>query len=160
MGTWWEHIANTLGTRGKKLPPPPPPGAHQECIQSILIGCIKLLFSKLFVTIFCVGLNGRAQNVGEVSYSTPLFIRWGASQVFSFSFSFFLGGGGGGATKQFYWPIAPKKKKTWWLTTRTSLAIVTTRLHVFKRYNNAHVLSIFKWKLEDIVVLYILHYTK
>jgi hypothetical protein len=39
--TWWDHI----GGRPKKKNPPPP------CMLSLLIGCMKFLFSKLFVTI-------------------------------------------------------------------------------------------------------------
>jgi hypothetical protein len=59
-----------LGTKKKILssPPPPPPNTHQptqnlkekksrhfECMLSLLIGCMKFLFPKLFITIFCLG---------------------------------------------------------------------------------------------------------
>jgi len=43
--------------RKDKTPPPPPPQtrAHHDCMLSRPIGCMKFLFSKLFVTIFGLG---------------------------------------------------------------------------------------------------------
>jgi hypothetical protein len=50
-------ICETLST------PPPPPQERKrtphECMLSFLIGCMKLLFSKMFVTIFWPGLMAR-----------------------------------------------------------------------------------------------------
>ncbi len=48
--TCWEHIGN-MEDKQKNFPHPTPKGknkAHHE----LLIGCMKLLFPKLFVTIF------------------------------------------------------------------------------------------------------------
>jgi len=57
----------------KKNPPPPPPplapsphapqtqnlkenkSRHIECMLSLAIGCMKFLFSKLFITVFDLG---------------------------------------------------------------------------------------------------------
>jgi hypothetical protein len=60
-----EHDENMLGThweQGRKTknasPPLPPKGknrAHHECMLRLLIGCMKFLFPKLFVTIFGLG---------------------------------------------------------------------------------------------------------
>jgi hypothetical protein len=48
--------------KNKKFLPPPPPSPkgkkwtpHHEGMLSLLIGCMKLLFPKLFVTIFGLG---------------------------------------------------------------------------------------------------------
>jgi len=67
-GTSREHDENMLGThweqgRSKKkktLPTPTDPQkgkikAHHECMLGLPIGCMKFLFSKLFVTIFGLG---------------------------------------------------------------------------------------------------------
>ncbi len=54
MKTCWEHIGN-MEDNQKNFPHPTPKGknkAHHECVVSFLIGCMKLLFPKLFVTIF------------------------------------------------------------------------------------------------------------
>jgi len=59
MGTWWEHIR----TKKKTHPPASPPRIHTQekdwtphgSMLSLLIGCMKLLFPKLFVTIFGLG---------------------------------------------------------------------------------------------------------
>jgi hypothetical protein len=59
-----EHVGNMLGTQKKEtnyitLPPHPTPKgknrAHNECMLSLPIGCMKFLFPKLFVTIFGLG---------------------------------------------------------------------------------------------------------
>jgi hypothetical protein len=57
METQWEHDTNTTKD---PFPPPLPPAQKKkkkhwtphECMLSLLIGCIKLLFPKLFVTVF------------------------------------------------------------------------------------------------------------
>jgi len=58
MRTFWEHIGNK--EEKQKMPPPPLPPkgknrAHHECMLRLLIGCMKFLFPKLFVTIFGLG---------------------------------------------------------------------------------------------------------
>jgi len=62
LGISWEHNRNTLRTRKKQKIPlfhPPLPKeknwAPHECMLSLLIDSMKLLFSKLFVTIFGLG---------------------------------------------------------------------------------------------------------
>jgi hypothetical protein len=74
LRTSWEHDENTLRKhweQGEKTPSTPPAKgknlAHQECIQSIPIGCIKLLFQN-YLSPFLAWANGKTQNVGEVSY--------------------------------------------------------------------------------------------
>jgi hypothetical protein len=63
LGSLWETDVNTLGTRTPN-PPPPPNTAFlfkkenwtpDECMMRLLIDCMKLLFPKLFVTIFGLG---------------------------------------------------------------------------------------------------------
>jgi hypothetical protein len=54
-GTPWEQDENTFGNKGKNKNNLPLPSAKQkktESIECLLIDCMKLLFSKLFVTIF------------------------------------------------------------------------------------------------------------
>jgi hypothetical protein len=54
-GTLWEQDENTFGNKGKNKNNLPLPSAKQkktESIECLLIDCMKLLFSKLFVTIF------------------------------------------------------------------------------------------------------------
>jgi hypothetical protein len=72
LGTW-ELDGNTLGTRGKKTktPCPHPPlkkkeknWINHECMLSLPIGCMKFLFSKLFVWPFLAWANGRGRNLG------------------------------------------------------------------------------------------------
>jgi hypothetical protein len=60
MKRWWEHVANTLGTRNKKQKKKTPPkgkktGPIMSNMLSLLIGCMKFLFPKLLVTIFDLG---------------------------------------------------------------------------------------------------------
>jgi hypothetical protein len=57
-----DHHENMIGTRKKtKNPFPTPPTLKEknwtlhECMLSVLIGCLKLLFPKLFVTLFGLG---------------------------------------------------------------------------------------------------------
>jgi len=47
-GTFWEPDVNALGTHWEHTPPPPPPPP----LLTIPIGCMNILFAKLFVTIF------------------------------------------------------------------------------------------------------------
>jgi hypothetical protein len=49
MGTHWVHI----GKKNKKFVPKN--WTPTECMVSLPIGCMKLLFSQLFVTIFGLG---------------------------------------------------------------------------------------------------------
>jgi hypothetical protein len=60
--SFWEHDENTLGTRlpkkNKSTPPFPLKEkmyAPHKCLLSLLIGCMKLLLPKLFVSIFGMG---------------------------------------------------------------------------------------------------------
>jgi hypothetical protein len=58
MRTCWGHIGNKEEIQKITPSTPPPKGknrAHGGCMLSLLTGCIKLLFLKLFVTIFGVG---------------------------------------------------------------------------------------------------------
>jgi hypothetical protein len=55
MGTHWELERNMLGTKVKRKRSPTPKlkrkkSRHFECMLSLPIGCMKFLFSKLFVT--------------------------------------------------------------------------------------------------------------
>ncbi len=59
-GTWWKPHGNMIRTQNKRsLPPSPSPKKKNynwttphECMLSLLISCMKLLFPKLFVTVF------------------------------------------------------------------------------------------------------------
>jgi len=64
MGTHWELEWDILGTRKKEKKSLPPPQLktskknklrHIPDTLSLPIGCMKFLFSKLFLTIFGVG---------------------------------------------------------------------------------------------------------
>jgi hypothetical protein len=62
LRTLWELEGNMLGTNEKRkqiLSPHPKlkrkKERHFECMLSLLIGCMKFLFPKLFMTIFGVG---------------------------------------------------------------------------------------------------------
>jgi hypothetical protein len=58
FGTWgipWEQDENTFGNEGKNKNNLPLPSAKQKktgSIECLLIDCMKLLFSKLYVIIF------------------------------------------------------------------------------------------------------------
>jgi hypothetical protein len=58
LGTHWEFGRNIKGTswdkrKMKKSPPSPEKTrANHECMLSLLIGCMKFVFPKLFVAIF------------------------------------------------------------------------------------------------------------
>jgi hypothetical protein len=55
LGTRWEHIGNKEGKKKIHLPLPPQKEKNwtvHECMLSLSIGCMKFLFTKLFVTIF------------------------------------------------------------------------------------------------------------
>jgi hypothetical protein len=55
LRTPWEQDGNKKITK-KSLPTPPPPIEKiWTCMLSLLIGCMKLVFSKLFVTILGLG---------------------------------------------------------------------------------------------------------
>ncbi len=64
LGTWgtlWERVENTLRTRAEPKNSLPPPlvkeknWSPREGTLSLLIGCMKLLFPKLSVSIFGLG---------------------------------------------------------------------------------------------------------
>jgi hypothetical protein len=59
LGTWgtlWEHIGNKEKNKKSRLLPPPKKKLDtHECMLSLLIGHMKLLFPKLVVTIFGLG---------------------------------------------------------------------------------------------------------
>jgi hypothetical protein len=56
-GTSWEHIENREKERKKSLPltPKEKDWTPHECTLSFFIGCTRLLFPKLLVTIFYLG---------------------------------------------------------------------------------------------------------
>jgi hypothetical protein len=56
----WEHLGNKGEKKQKILVPPTPLKKKKnwivhECMLSLSIGCMKILFSKLLVTIFGLG---------------------------------------------------------------------------------------------------------
>jgi hypothetical protein len=60
VGTHWEFEWNMLGTKEKKSSPGPQnlkekKSKHFECLLSLLVGCMKFLFPKLFITVFGLG---------------------------------------------------------------------------------------------------------
>jgi len=72
-GTWWKHIGNS--EENTKSPTPPPQKGENwtpylEWMLNFLIGCIKFLFPKLFVTIFWPVLMEGAQTVGHSQPAT------------------------------------------------------------------------------------------
>ncbi len=75
LGTWWEPVGNTLGTRGKKAkngsPHPPPPFKKRKtgpfmhaCMHAEPSGCMKFLFPKLFITKNFVWANTPSWELG------------------------------------------------------------------------------------------------
>jgi len=67
LRTWWEHIGNK---GGKKIPFSPCPlekkktGPFMSALLSLPIGCMKYLFSKLFITSFEYA-NGKGKYFGN-----------------------------------------------------------------------------------------------
>jgi hypothetical protein len=56
--TLWEHIWKEAKNNPKKSLTPPPKEKNwtpNDCMLSLLIGCMKVLFPKLFVPIFDLG---------------------------------------------------------------------------------------------------------
>jgi hypothetical protein len=56
LGTYFKHIGNKESTKNS-LPWPKKKKNSGPCMLSLLIGCMKLLFPKLFVAIFGLGTN-------------------------------------------------------------------------------------------------------
>jgi hypothetical protein len=72
MGTSWEHIEN----KEKKIPSPPSSKRKNnwishECMLSLLIDCMKLLFSKTIHHHFWPGLMAGAETMVQSLHQLP-----------------------------------------------------------------------------------------